>query len=91
MSVREERSRGGLASWKALIHLVEGVGGSEVENTLGAHSQLQKALVCVSPFPPVGGNGLIHPVEERAALPVPVQGTGKEPPGLSVGIVALKH
>ena len=35
--------------------------------------------------------GFVLPVEEVTALPVTMQGTGKEPPWLLVGIVTLKH
>jgi len=35
--------------------------------------------------------GFILPVEEVTALPVTMQGTGKEPPWLLVSIVTLKH
>ena len=33
----------------------------------------------------------VHPVEERAAFPVAIDGTGKESPWLPVSIVPLKH
>ena len=44
-----------------------------------------------SPLSLLWQNGFVLPVEEATALPVAMQGTGKEPPWLPVGIVTLKH